>query len=130
MRKRSGLIRYQRLSPVKLEQAHIFRAKPTAAEQSLWNRLRSGQIDGLRFRRQQVILGLVGDFYCESAQIAVEADGNVHVDQIEYDAAHDQLLEVRGIRVLRFTNKQILEDGATVAAMIRSQCKERLKTTE
>ena len=73
-----------------------------------------------------MILGLIVDFYCEAAQIAVEADGKVHEQQAEYDVARDQLLLDRGVLVLRFTNEQILEDGAAVVAIIRSQCRARL----
>ena len=79
-----------------------------AAEKLLWDAIRGGRVDGHRFRRQQVILGFVVDFYCHAARLVVEVDGPVHDQTIEADAAKDHILATQDIRVLRFRNHQII----------------------
>src|SRR5258707_1243130 len=52
--------------------------KMTPAERRLWKALRRNALDGLHFRRQQVIEGYIADFYCDAAKLAIELDGAVH----------------------------------------------------
>ena len=47
-----ALIRGQRVRAVKLERSRDLRRDMTPAEKLLWERLRGGQLDGLRWRRQ------------------------------------------------------------------------------
>ena len=82
----------------------------TEAEARLWEQLRGNQLDGLHFRRQQVIDGFIADFYCRAARLIVECDGAVHKNQQEYDQERDQILSTHNLRVLRFTNDSILND--------------------
>jgi very-short-patch-repair endonuclease len=51
------------------------RRDQTDAERILWQRLRAGQLDGLKFRRQHEFGGFVLDFYCAPAKLVVEVDG-------------------------------------------------------
>jgi very-short-patch-repair endonuclease len=57
----------------------------TAEERLLWEALRRNTIDGLHFRRQQVIAGFIVDFYCHSAALAIEVDGAFHRETVDYD---------------------------------------------
>ncbi|HTT85199.1 MAG TPA: endonuclease domain-containing protein [Rhizomicrobium sp.] len=50
----------------------------TLPEVLLWNALRGGQLQNLRFRRQHPVGPYILDFYCPSARLAVEVDGAVH----------------------------------------------------
>ena len=47
----------------------------TVEERALGNELRQNRLNGIHFRRQQVIAGFIADFYCDAARIAVELDG-------------------------------------------------------
>jgi hypothetical protein len=47
---------------------------------------------GRHFRRQQVIAGFIVDFYCHSASLIVEVDGEILRKQREADDARDQAL--------------------------------------
>ncbi len=49
------------------------------------------------------------DMFCVEKRLAIEIDGSGHQDpyQAEYDQGRSQFLAERGIRVVRFTNKQI-----------------------
>jgi very-short-patch-repair endonuclease len=49
----------------------------TLPEVLLWRELRK-RPDGLKFRRQQAANSYVTDFYCHSARLAVEVDGEAH----------------------------------------------------
>jgi len=50
----------------------------------------------------------IADFYCAEAGLVIEADGGVHEDRTERDAARDAHLAAAGVLVLRFTNEEIL----------------------
>ncbi len=94
----------------KLEQAQRLRRAMTPAEARLWLKLKSNRLNGLHFRRQQVIRGFIVDFYCHACRLVVEVDGDVHDGQQEYDAERDQVLTQLGLRVLRFRNERVLGD--------------------
>jgi very-short-patch-repair endonuclease len=106
-------------TPEKREFAQQLRREQTPAELLLWERLRAGRLAALYFRRQQVIDGFIVDFYCHTAGLVVECDGEIHQAQIDYDTERDQMLTARGLHVLRFGNPQVLEAIETVIAQIR-----------
>ena len=54
------------------------------------------------------------DFYCAEAHLVVEVDGPVHRGQEEYDQARTEHLESRGYKVIRYTNKEVLEETEEV----------------
>jgi very-short-patch-repair endonuclease len=112
---RTDSTHWQRVKPA----VRIMRREPTPAEQTLWAQLRRFRRDGLTFRRQHPLGRFVVDFYCPSVRLVVEVDGGVHDGQEERDAERTQLLEAMGCSVLRFTNRQVLEDAAAVAQTIR-----------
>ena len=103
-----------------LSRARELRRQSTAAERRLWQLLRSGQLSGLKFRRQHQFGPYVLDFYCAAAQLAIEADGGQHFEPegIAQDAARTAYLAARGVRVLRFTNVDILTQPRAVVEAI------------
>jgi very-short-patch-repair endonuclease len=58
--------------------AYILRKTMTVPESLLWEKLKSKQINGLRFRRQHPIDIFIADFYCDKAKLVVEIDGEIH----------------------------------------------------
>ena len=87
--------------------ARTLRAEPTPPEQALWRALSARRLDGLKFRRQAVIEGVIVDFYCPEAKMVVELDGRTH-DDPDRDARRDaRLLALRGLQVVRFSNQQV-----------------------
>ncbi len=91
----------------------------TPEEKLLWGALRNRAIGGARFRRQQVVAGFIVDFYCASARLAIEVDGNSHLDSEHYDAGRDRALAEMGIRTLRVRNESVATDLAAVLQKIR-----------
>lgn len=96
----------------------------TDAERALWNRLRSGQLSGLKFRRQQPVGRYVLDFVCFEKRLAVEIDGSQHREAAALDAdrVRDGWLKGQGFRVLRFWSNDTLRDPDSVAEAIRLAC--------
>ena len=86
------------------------RKNPTSAEDILWQFIRKKQMLGFRFRRQYAIDRFIVDFYCPSAKLVIEVDGEVHdlPERAAYDAERQHYLESLGITVLRFSNEQII----------------------
>lgn len=103
--------------------ARRMRREMTPAETALWHEVRGNKLDGLHFRRQQVIDGFVADFYCHAAALIIEVDGEVHYTQVEEDRHREHAFAFRGLRVLRFTNDRILNDLPTCFSEIRNAVK-------
>ena len=102
------------------ELARELRKQMTPAERALWQRLRRNQLDGWHFRRQHPVGNFVVDFFCAKARLVVEVDGPIRLKQQAYDEERTQLLEeLKGYRVLRFTNDQVMNDIEGVLEEIR-----------
>ena len=97
----------QKVNPEKLQRARDLRGEMTPTEKVLWQELRGNKL-GPHFRRQQVIAGFIVDFYCHSAGLVIELDGDIHQEQQEYDAGRDKILEKMGLHVVRFSNDDFL----------------------
>ncbi len=93
----------------------------TESEAALWKALRGNKINGLHFRRQQIVGKYIVDFYCESARLAIELDGLSHVLRSNLDARRDAALSDLGVRVLRIPNHIIHDDLDLVARWIADQ---------
>ena len=89
--------------------ARILRKEQTSAEDLLWARLRSGKLDGYKFRRQHPIKNWIADFYCHEAKLIIEVDGRIHLgkEQKENDQGRTYELEGLGLKVIRFTNEEV-----------------------
>jgi very-short-patch-repair endonuclease len=92
----------------------------TKAERKLWWLLRRKQLVGFRFRRQAPLGPYIADFFCAEAKLVVELDGVSHTtdEQIAYDARRTRWLEVHGLRVVRFDNREVFKDPAHVTDVI------------
>src|SRR5512133_4302682 len=114
-----------------LRRAKRMRREPIPAE-ALWKILRNRNLHGLKFRRQHPILFYIADFYCHELRLVVEVDGTIHFtpSQIEKDKKRTANLEANGIRVVRFTNEQVLERIGEVVAVLRKMREEGLEKGE
>ena len=82
----------------------------TDAERHLWAKIRMKQLKGYQFYRQKPIGDYIVDFFCPRAKLVIEVDGSQHFsDEItEYDRIRNEYLSSLGLRVLRFTNIDVL----------------------
>ena len=98
--------------------AQQLRRNMTPSEKRLWECLRANRLQGLAFRRQQIIGGFIVDFYCRAARLVIECDGAVHLSQAEYDRDRDAVIATHNLHILRFPNSQIDIDLPTVLTEI------------
>jgi very-short-patch-repair endonuclease len=89
------------------------RANPTPAEERLWTMLRDRRLAAFKFRRQMVIAPYIADFVCLERRLIIEADGSQHADS-DHDMRRDAFLCGQQFAVLRFWNKDVLENGQGV----------------
>ena len=99
------------------------RKQPTEAEEMLWAHLRGQRLHGFKFRRQHPIGDYIADFYCHECKLIVELDGEYHNDkgQIQYDESRTYELKELKVNVIRFTNREVLNDLHSVLEKIGSQ---------
>ncbi len=108
--------------PIIFEYAKKLRNNPTKAEQYLWNYLNKNQL-GIKFRRQHPISKYITDFYCHKLRLVIEIDGDYHTDaeQMKYDRFRSNELEEFEIKVIRFSNKQVLNDVEFVLEQLKDE---------
>ena len=92
-----------------MARARRLRGDLTLAERRLWEQLR---LLPIRFRRQAPLGPYVVDFACHSARLAVEVDGGIHnrTDVAARDLERDAWFATQGYRVLRISNRRVIED--------------------
>ena len=118
-----NIVRGQKVSPEMLERAKELRREMTPAEKILWKHLKANRLNGLHFRRQQVVHGYFPDFYCHQHELVVELDGGIHELQKEYDAEREEYLISLGFRIIRFKNEEITNNLKGVLQKIVDECK-------
>ncbi len=93
------------------------RGRLTDAEKLLWSKVRRKQIKNHQFFRQKPLGGFIVDFYCKEARLVIEIDGGQHYEDenIKADREREEFLKSLGLKILRFTNLEVLKniDGVT-----------------
>ena len=104
-----------------IQTARRLRRDMTDVEKAMWRLLRSRQLDGFKFRRQQPIGPYIVDFVCFSHRLVVEIDGGQHGTEtgIAADEVRSRFLEGEGFRVLRFWNNEVAVNAEGVCERIR-----------
>jgi len=84
----------------------------TEAERLLWSKIRCRQLKGYQFYRQKIIGNYIVDFYCAKANLVIELDGGQHYDKEvqDKDRKRDKFLESLGLKVLRFSDREVFEN--------------------
>ena len=123
-----NIVRGQKVSDEMLERAKKLRREMTLAEKMLWKELKANRLNGLHFRRQQVVHGYFPDFYCHQHELIVELDGGIHELQKEYDADREAYLIALGFRIIRFKNDEVFRNLQSVLQKIVKECKPRENT--
>ena len=108
-----------------LNNARQLRKEMTPQELRLWYRfLRTYPV---KIYKQRIIGSYIVDFYCASAMLVIEIDGSQHYDDagVEYDAQRTAYLESLGLRVIRYSNREINCSFAAVCEQIDQIIKAR-----
>lgn len=105
-------------NPKLVERAKELRKNMTQAEQKLWY----GYLKAFKFRvlRQRPIDHFIVDFYCPQLKLVIEVDGDSHFTAAGQDRDNERtsVLEGYGLKVLRFTNNEVLNNFAGVCQRI------------
>ncbi len=89
------------------------RKNATSAEKKFWNTLRKLPVHKeFSFYRQKPLGSSIVDFYCRQLNLVIEIDGDTHgTDSAKsYDEQRTHWLEEQGLRVIRFTNREVLNN--------------------
>jgi very-short-patch-repair endonuclease len=119
---------YYGAKSITVQAARLLRENMTYYEKLLWERLKNKQICGVRFRRQHPIDFFIADFYCHEARIVVEIDGEIHEQQKEYDDGRSAEMERYHIKVIRFTNSEIVNNMEEVIKVIHNETSSRISS--
>ena len=113
--------------PIIFEKAKAMREEMTTAEKSIWGLLNSKKMCGLRFKAQHPIDIFIADFYCHTLKLVIEIDGEINnsEERKEYDINREAELDRFGIKVIRFTNKDVENDIEKVRREIEQACQNR-----
>ncbi len=113
---------YRRIDPAILQRAKELRRPLTPAEARLWQYLRAKSLCGLKFRRQHPLGRFILDFCCIERKLVIEVDGDSHAGRVEYDQARTEWLQAQGYRVVRFSNRDLMNNIEGVVAEIAREC--------
>lgn len=100
--------------------ARQMRHAPTPAEELLWKYLRNRQVQNMKFRRQHAIERFIVDFFCVELKLIIEVDGEIHDYTQQEDAVRQEYLENLGLKILRFSNAQVLNHTENVIETVRT----------
>lgn len=108
--------------------ARELRKKQTPAEEIIWQQVRNRRL-GVKIVRQKPLIvdyfgkkkAFIADFYCSEAGLAIEIDGDIHSKQSDYDSLRSLLLNQIGVRLVRFTNDEVLKNIDNVLVRIKSK---------
>ncbi|BAY74538.1 hypothetical protein NIES25_09520 [Nostoc linckia NIES-25] len=105
-------------NPKLVERAKELRKNMTSAEKKLWN----NYLRNLRFRvlKQRPINNFIVDFYCPNFKLVIEVDGDSHFTEEgkDYDSERTAILASYGLKVMRFTNDDVLNNFEGVCQKI------------
>lgn len=95
---------------------------PTEAEKMLWEYIRSEQL-WFKFNRQHIVGDYIVDFICLEKGLVIEVDGGYHseYEQMQRDECRTEHLEDMGLKVIRFSNEEVLNNIEGVLDNIRKE---------
>lgn len=105
------------------------RKNSTKAERTFWEKVRNKKFFGKKFYRQHPIFHdingketfFVVDFYCFSDKLIIELDGEYHPYRLKDDTERTTTLNYLGLRVIRFSNDEIIDNLEGVLIKVKEQ---------
>ena len=98
--------------------AQTLRRDPTPAERKLWFEYLRNLPQ--KFTRQKPLGNYIADFYCAAKMLVIELDGESHftVPAEAYDRRRSDALAAHGVRIVRFTNPEVMQQFEAVCQRI------------
>jgi very-short-patch-repair endonuclease len=105
------------------------RKNSTKAEKMFWKIVRNKNFNGKKFYRQYPffhdITGqetfFIADFFCFADKLIVELDGQYHKYRLKEDEERTKILKYLGLKVIRFTNDEIVENLEKVLGKLNEE---------
>ena len=99
--------------------------RQTEAEKQLWIMLKAKRFHGAKFRRQEPIGNYIVDFVNYENKLIIEVDGGPHnKTEVQINDTFRTLwLKSQGFNVLRFWNREILNNIEVVLEKIKESMK-------
>jgi very-short-patch-repair endonuclease len=100
--------------------AKSLNANLTRVEKRLWFEYLASQT-AYKWRKQKLVGAFVLDFFCHELALSIELDGISHQKTASYDLNRTKFLESMQIKVLRFSNYEVLYNLNQVIQTIEAQ---------
>lgn len=118
-----------RLREIAKQHCRELRKNQTNAEKIFWEAVRNRRFLGLKFNRQFPLYFefdeketfYIADFYCFEKKLIIELDGKIHYFQKNRDTLRTEIINSRGIVVIRFRNEDIEKNCTVALEKMRSQ---------
>ena len=95
-------------------------------EARLWYEILSNKkFLGYRFLRQKPIMNYILDFFCPKLNVGIEVDGESHDEQVRYDKKRTSDLNEIGIKLIRYSNSEVMCNLDGVYLDLEKRIKER-----
>jgi len=106
------------------ECSKLLRVNMTEAERLLWEKIKGKQLNRYQFYMQKTIGNCIVDFYCPKAKLVIELDGGQHYSSEgkEKDRTRDEYMKGIGLKVLRFSDKEVFNNTQGVLERIWGIC--------
>lgn len=110
----------------KLETARRLRREMTPHERKLWYLFL--QKYPVKIYKQRIVDKYIVDFYCAAAKLVIELDGSQHYEEqaMSDDAERTNVLEQYGLKVIRYSNREIDREFSSVCEQIDQIIQSRL----
>ena len=108
-----------------LPRARELRKEMTPQERRLWyGFLRDYPV---KVYKQRIIDSFIADFYCAAARLVIELDGAQHFSEegLLRDRARTEIIERYGLKVMRFTNREVDTQFDDVCSTVMLEIEER-----
>lgn len=108
------------------------RKNMTKAEKKLWQMIRNKRIHNYLFNRQRPVLNYIADFMCKELLLILEVDGEIHEipENKERDMERESNLRAVDFTILRFKNREVLNNEDEVYRKIKEWVELRMKNME
>jgi len=121
-------MRDRRLVPYRLNlkrPSRFLRRDQTPAERKLWYEFLRDRPE--KFTRQKPLGSYIADFYCSRIRLVIEIDGDTHFTASgeTYDQSRAAALEALRLRVIRFTNEDVMQRFEGVCQRIEQALTEK-----
>ncbi|MCD6019074.1 MAG: methylase [Bacteroidetes bacterium] len=105
--------------------AKQLRQQGNLSEVLFWKKIKNKSL-GFEFHRQVPIDNYIVDFYCHELMLAIEVDGNSHLNsevQVN-DVRRQELLELLGVNFIRFNDLEVKKNMNDVIRCLEAKINE------